>query len=52
MLIDGEIEITTSLGDTRRFKGGDVLLLEDTEGKGHRTKNIIPVRRKSLFITL
>ncbi|WP_295128180.1 hypothetical protein [uncultured Chitinophaga sp.] len=52
VLIDGEIEIETSLGEIRRFKGGDVLLLEDTEGKGHRTKNIIPMRRKSLFITL
>lgn len=52
VLIDGEIEIETSLGETRRFKGGDVLLLEDTGGKGHRTKNIVPMRRKSLFITL
>ena len=52
VLIDGEIEIETSLGDRRRFKAGDVLLLEDTEGKGHRTKNVKPVKRRSIFITI
>ena len=52
ILIDGEIEIETSLGDKRIFKGGEVLLLEDTTGKGHRTRNILPINRKSIFITL
>ena len=52
ILIDGEIEIETSLGDKRVFKGGEVLLLEDTTGKGHRTRNILPINRKSIFITL
>ena len=27
-------------------------LLEDTEWKGHRTKNILPIKRKSVFITI
>lgn len=52
ILLDGEIEIETSLGLRRRFRGGDVLLLEDITGFGHRTKNIIPAVRKSVFITL
>jgi uncharacterized cupin superfamily protein len=52
ILLDGEIEIETSLGEKRRFKGGDVLLLEDVEGKGHRTKNISPQPRRSIFVTL
>ena len=52
ILLDGEIEIETSLGDKRTFKAGDVLLVEDTSGKGHKTKNIIPAVRKSVFITL
>ena len=52
ILIDGEIEIETTLGEKRQFKAGDVLLLEDTEGKGHRTKNLKPVKRKSIFITI
>jgi len=52
ILLDGEIEIETSLGVKRNFKGGDILLMEDTEGKGHRTRNLTPIRRKSIFITL
>ncbi|MHC2991833.1 hypothetical protein OB13_09645 [Pontibacter sp. HJ8] len=52
ILLDGEIEIETSLGEKKRFKGGDVLLLEDVEGKGHRTKNITDQPRRSVFVTL
>lgn len=52
ILLDGEIEIETSLGAKRIFKGGEILLMEDTEGKGHKTKNLLPVKRKSVFITL
>jgi len=52
VLLDGAIEIETSLGDKRIFNTGEVLLLEDTTGKGHRTKNVIHTVRKSLFITL
>lgn len=52
VLLDGEIEIETSLGDKRQFKGGDILLMEDTEGKGHKTRNLQPIRRKSIFIPL
>jgi hypothetical protein len=52
ILIDGEIEIETTLGEKRQFKAGDVLLLEDTEGKGHRTRNLQPIKRKSIFITV
>jgi len=52
ILLDGEIEIETSLGEKRKFKGGDIILAEDTEGKGHRTKNLIPEKRRSVFITL
>jgi hypothetical protein len=52
ILIDGAIEIETTSGEKRQFHAGDVLLLEDTEGKGHRTKNLQPVRRKSIFITM
>ena len=52
ILLDGEIEIETSLGDKRTFKAGDVLLMEDTTGKGHKTKNLQPIKRRSIFITL
>ncbi len=52
VLLDGEIEIGTSSGEKRIFKGGDVLLVEDTTGKGHRTRQLSPGTRRSLFITL
>ena len=51
VLLDGEIEIETSLGEKRRFKAGDVVQVEDTVGKGHRTRNIQAAVRKSLVIT-
>ncbi len=51
-LMDGEIEIETSLGEKRIFKQGDVLLVEDTTGKGHRSRNLRKEVRSSLFITL
>lgn len=52
ILLDGEIEMETSLGDKRIFKAGEVLLMEDTTGKGHKTRNMQPIKRKSIFITL
>jgi len=52
ILMDGRIEIETSLGERREFGAGDILLVEDVHGKGHRTKNLLPIERKSIFITL
>ncbi len=52
VLLDGIIEIETSLGERRSFSAGDLLLVEDTEGKGHRTKSVDGNLRRSLFITL
>jgi hypothetical protein len=52
VLLDGAIEIETSQGEKRVFSAGTVLLLEDTYGKGHKTKNFKDAKRKSLFITL
>jgi len=37
-VLQGDFRITTSTGDVRYFSGGDVLLLEDTSGKGHSTR--------------
>ncbi len=36
--LSGQAELTTSDGETRSFRAGDVFLLEDTTGKGHQTK--------------
>jgi hypothetical protein len=52
VLLDGEIEITVGDGETRRFRGGDVLLVEDTEGRGHRTRTVDGRTRRSIFIAL
>src|SRR5947209_6342535 len=52
ILLDGEIEIETSLGEKRTFKAGDVLLAADTTGKGHKTRNLQAIKRKSIFIIL
>lgn len=52
ILLDGEIEITTSLGEVRNFKGGDIILVEDIKGKGHKTKNIKSQLRRSIFIQI
>jgi len=52
ILLDGKIEIETSLGVKRIFKGGDILLAEDTVGKGHKTRNLEFQERRSVFIIL
>lgn len=52
VLLDGEIEIETSLGMRRTFAAGNILLMEDTWGKGHKTKNLRAEVRRSLFIML
>ena len=52
ILLDGEIEIEVSTGEKRRFRGGDILLVEDTTGKGHRTKISNNQPRRSIFVTL
>lgn len=52
ILLDGKIEVTTSLGETRIFNAGEVVLVEDTMGKGHKTKNLIQEIRHSIFIEI
>jgi len=39
-LLSGEVEVETTDGTVRRFGPGDLILLEDTSGKGHVTRNI------------
>lgn len=52
ILLDGGVEIETSLGEKRIFNTGEILLVEDTTGKGHKTKNLEQRPRKSVFITI
>jgi hypothetical protein len=50
ILLDGEIEITAGSGEVKRFRGGDILLVEDTEGRGHLTRHVVQQTRRSLFL--
>ena len=38
--LSGEIEGEVSDGSKRIFRTGDIFLLEDTDGKGHRSRNV------------
>jgi hypothetical protein len=40
IFIRGEIDVETSDGEVRRFGPGSVTLVEDTTGKGHRSRVI------------
>jgi hypothetical protein len=52
ILLDGRISIETGDGEVREFGGGDILLVEDTQGRGHRTKQLSAGVRRSLFIPI
>jgi hypothetical protein len=52
VLLDEAIELEVSDGDRRTFRGGEILLMEDITGKGHRTRHIEPRKRRSIFIVL
>ena len=52
VILDGSAEVTVSDGERREFGAGDVLLLEDTEGRGHRTRTTSEGIRRTLFIPL
>ncbi|MDR6966069.1 hypothetical protein J2X31_000062 [Flavobacterium arsenatis] len=52
VLLEGGVEIETSLGEKRSFPTGSILLMEDLTGKGHKTRNLEEKVRKSIFIKL
>eukprot|EP00127_Corallochytrium_limacisporum_P004662 Clim_evm16s172 gene=Clim_evmTU16s172 len=53
MLSGGCVDITvSSTNETRRFKPGDIVLAEDTTGKGHISRCPDGLVRHSIFITL
>ncbi len=52
VLLNGEIEIEVGDGERRRFRGGDILLVEDISGRGHRTRQLSPGIRHSLFLPI
>ena len=52
VMLEGSVEVEIGDGTRRRFGPGDVLLAEDTTGRGHRSRAVDAQARRSLFITL
>lgn len=52
LMLDGQVDITSGEGETRRFKTGDILLAEDTTGKGHISRAVDGEKRRSVFVIL
>lgn len=51
-VISGVWEVTASNGEMRTFSQGDVLLVEDTSGKGHASRVISEVDSLALLVNL
>lgn len=52
MLGGGEVEIEIGDGSRRRLGPGEILLAEDTTGRGHRSRAVDGRARTSMFVTL
>jgi hypothetical protein len=52
VMLSGRVEIEVSDGLRRIFGPGEILLAEDTTGRGHRSRAVDGEPRESLFITL
>lgn len=50
--LSGQVEIETADGSVRRFGPGDVMLAEDTRGRGHITRVVGGQPRDCVFIPL
>jgi quercetin dioxygenase-like cupin family protein len=48
--LTGGVEIEVSDGEVRRFKAGEIILAEDTTGKGHKSRALDGQERFSLFV--
>ena len=50
--LDNGVEITASDGESRVIGAGEVLLVEDTTGKGHLSKAVNERVRNCIFVAL
>ena len=50
--LDGGVKITASDGESRIIGAGEVLLVEDTSGKGHLSKSVGGKLRHSIFVPI
>ena len=50
--LDAGVKITASDGESRFIAAGDVILVEDTTGKGHFSKAVNSKMRHSIFVPI
>lgn len=50
--LDAAVQITASDGEARVIEAGEVILVEDTTGKGHLSKSVGNKMRHSIFIPI
>jgi hypothetical protein len=50
--LDGGVRITASDGEVREIGAGEVILVEDTHGKGHLSQSIGGKLRHSIFVPI
>ena len=50
--LDAGVQITASDGETRRIGAGEVILVEDTRGKGHLSKALEGKLRNCIFVPI
>lgn len=50
--LDNGVQITASDGESRVIGAGEVLLVEDTSGKGHLSKAVNAQLRHCIYVTL
>ena len=52
ILSGGAVELGVSDGEKRRFGPGQVIILEDTKGKGHTTRSVDENPREEVWVHL
>lgn len=52
VMLEGHVEIQTSDGEIRTFAPGEIILVEDLTGKGHKSRSPDGKKRKSIFLPL
>lgn len=52
IMLDGAVDVEIGDGTVQRFSTGDILLVEDVNGQGHRSRAVNNKTRTSVFVTL
>ncbi len=52
IMLDGAVDVEIGDGTVQRFSTGDILLVEDVTGRGHKSSAVNNQPRTSVFVTL